>query len=100
MTALFREFGELVKKLRCKNDKSDEYELLTDDSNDGKKERLRRGFFPVYVGEERKKFWVPVSKSSTLKCILDHYVEEYNPSEPISMPRITPEMFNCLLEYT
>ncbi|CAA2976164.1 Small auxin-up RNA [Olea europaea subsp. europaea] len=86
MTTLFGKFGELMKKLRFKNEESER-----------QKGRLRRGFFPVYVGEERKKFWVPVSKSPTLKTVLNHYAEEYNPLEPISMPGITPEMFNRLL---
>ncbi|KAL2479909.1 auxin-responsive protein SAUR22-like [Abeliophyllum distichum] len=99
MTILFEKIGELVKKLSFKSEKN-KYELLIDDINGGKKckkERVRCGFFPIYVGEERKKYLVPGSNSPTLKTLLDHYEEQFNRFEPIALPSISPKKFDQLL---
>ncbi|KAL2500966.1 auxin-responsive protein SAUR22-like [Forsythia ovata] len=99
MTTLLEKFGELVKKLCFKSEKHG-YELLLDDINGDKKckkEHVQIGFFPIYVGEERKKYLVPASNSPTLKALLDHYEEQFNHFEPIALPNISPKKFEQLL---
>ncbi|KAL2500949.1 auxin-responsive protein SAUR22-like [Forsythia ovata] len=94
MTILFEKFGELVKKLSFKSEKN-KYDI--NGCKKCERGRVRCGFFPIYVGEERKKYLVPASNSPTLKTLLDHYEDQFNPLEPIALPSMSPKKFDQLL---
>ncbi|CAK9140376.1 unnamed protein product [Ilex paraguariensis] len=85
----------LVKKLTKKN--GDGYVILKEING---KERVRSGFFPVYVGEESKRYEIPVTWMSSIRLMAlflqfqDEIIQAA--AEPITLPCSTKEFETVL----
>ena len=74
-----------MKKL-ISNKKYKGYNIILNQSNDQKP--VPRGYFPVYVGEEHKKYVIPISclSSTRFQALLNEFESEIEASKPITLP--------------
>lgn len=67
--------------------------------NSNHKPSVPSGFFPIYVGEEHRKYVIPVKclSSIRLQALLNQFKEDIVASEePITLP-CSPKMFEAVL---
>ncbi|KAG5566529.1 hypothetical protein RHGRI_002175 [Rhododendron griersonianum] len=62
--------------------------------------RAPKGSFFVYVGEQHKKYVVPVtlSSSSNFKGLLEEYEEEIQAAGPLTLPSCSTSEFEAILK--
>lgn len=63
-------------------------------------ERAPKGSFFVYVGEEHKKYVVPIALSSSLnfKGLLEEYEEEIQAAGPLTIPSCPTSKFEAIFK--
>lgn len=95
MAVLSHKFHLLLKKVSLKNvdrDRGDVYEKLLESEeqkrSNSSSTTTTRGSFPIYVGEDRKRYMVPtaVANSPPFVAMLDQYQDEISRSGPLTLP--------------
>ncbi|KAL2250709.1 auxin-induced protein 15A-like [Sesamum indicum] len=105
MGVLPYKFQRLFKKLSLNNDgHRHRYDKL-ENGDHQKPSRSPKGFIPIYVGEERKRYIVPTAaaNSAAFKAMLDKYQDDITPFGPLEVPcsvAAFDHVLRCALDQT